>query len=384
MSHHARLLLPSRIGQVLVVAGHLGDQVEELVAAEEHPGLEMTLIHEDEQNGTVAALRLAADADLDADRFLVILGDILMSFPVDGFLTAWHDSGKSVAVAVHPSTHPEDSDAVFTGDDGFVTVRAKGDRDADLPNSSSAGLFAITRDGLERFGHTRDFGSDLLPAAAAEGALYAHVSSHYFKDTGTPQRLAAANADVASGCFARRGSLTPRPALFLDRDGVINPADPEVYEPAQYRLNPGVAEAIAVANKRGLPVLVATNQPGLAKGFMSSQTHTAIRAEMDRQLAEQGAFVDDYAFCPHHPDAGFPGEVPGLKVECDCRKPAPGLLTGLAARHGIDFQRSIMVGDTWRDEEAAQAAGASFLSVDANTGVGACEVITQAIEELTC
>ncbi len=152
-----------------------------------------------------------------------------MSFPVQHLLDDWRASGASVAVAVHPSTHPEDSDAAFPSHDGSVLVVPKSEDREHVPNMSSAGLFAITRRGLAQYADCRDSAPDVLPAAAERGDLFAFVSSHYFKDTGTPARLAAAQADVASGAFSRRGDLGSRPALFLDRDGVINPTEPEFY-----------------------------------------------------------------------------------------------------------------------------------------------------------
>lgn len=368
MAWHLHLLASASVGDVIVVAGHLGDQVQALCDELASPAMPITVIHEERQEGTVNALRVAASAT-DADAFLVVLGDILTSFRVDDFLSAWRASGRSTAVIVHPSTHPEDSDAAYIDHAGRVRVMPKSEPRDHVPNMSSAGLFAITREGLERYGSCRDFGSDVLPAAAAAHDLYAHVSSHYFKDTGTPARLATAQADIESGAFARRGTLAPRPALFLDRDGVINPALPEIYDPANYTLNPGVAEAIADANRQGIPVVVATNQPGVAKGFMTFATHEAIRARMDRLLAAGGAFVDDYLFCPHHPETGFEGEVPELKVVCSCRKPSAALAQEAAARHHLDLASSVMVGDTVRDAYFAQAAGMAFIHAS-----GACDL----------
>jgi histidinol-phosphate phosphatase family protein len=364
MAWHLQLLEPSEIEEVLVVAGHLGDQVQQLCDDLEHDGLTVRVIHEEHQEGTVAALRLAA-ADTNADAFLVILGDILMSFPVQHLLDDWRASGASVAVAVHPSTHPEDSDAAFPSHDGSVLVIPKSDARDHVPNMSSAGLFAITRAGLDAYADCRDVGSDVLPAAAARGDLFAFVSSHYFKDTGTPARLEAARSDIESGAFDRRGDLSLRPALFLDRDGVINPTQPEVYVAADYTLLPGVAEAIATANRAGIPVIVVTNQPGLAKGFMTFDEHQRIRARMDRLLGAEGAFVDDYLFCPHHPESGFVGEVAGLKVACECRKPDIDLARQAAERHHLDLPNSVMVGDTDRDRGFARGAGMRFIHVSA-------------------
>lgn len=392
---HIRLLADSEIDEAIVVAGHLGDQVQaladEISTAAISAGVNLRVIHEAEQRGTVAALRLAA-ADTTASDFLVILGDILMSFPVQHFLDDWRASGAGVAVAVHPSTHPHDSDAAFPSHDGSVLVVPKSQYREHVPNMSSAGLFAITRDSLDTYAHCRDFGSDVLPAAASDGDLFAFVSSHYFKDTGTPERLDATRSDVTRGAFGRRGELGLRTALFLDRDGVLNPALPEVYDPDDYTLHPGVAEAISRANRAGLPVIVVTNQPGLAKGLMTFDDHQRIRARMDRLLGTEGAFVDDYLFCPHHPDAGYIGEIADLKVVCECRKPDVDMARQAARRHRLDLGRSVMVGDTARDRGLARGTGMRFIHVaDACEFAGtedcipdAAEAIRHGIEVLGC
>ena len=363
MQWHIGLLEHSEIRKVVVVAGHAGDQVQALCDSIDHPDLDIEVLHEAEQRGTVPALLDAAGHAAGAQEFLVILGDILMSLPVQDFLDAWRASGRAVGAVVHPSTHPEDSDAVFPSFDGGVIVVPKGQPRESVPNMSSAGLFAITRRGLDRFGGLRDFGSQVLGAAAAVDDLFAFVSSHYLKDTGTPERLEAARSDARRGAVRRRGSLEPRPALILDRDGVINPALPEVYEPQALTLLPGVGERVREANLLGVPVMVVTNQPGIAKGFMTQAGHESIRARMDHLLAAHGAFVDDYAYCPHHPEAGHPGEVAALKIACDCRKPGAALVERLAAHHRLDLAASVMVGDTSRDAGMAQKAGMRFIHV---------------------
>ncbi len=300
----------------------------------------------------------------DADAFLVILGDVLISLPVQDFIDDWLATKQNVGVVVHPSTHPRDSDAVFEAHDGTVRVIPKGTDRRAMPNMSSAGLFAVTRAATELYGEFKDVGSNVLAAAASDADLFPYVSSRYLKDTGTSSRLQPAEQDVAIGVPARRGSTSPRGALFLDRDGVINPRIPEVYRPEDFSLLPGVGQAIGQANRQGIPVVVITNQPGIAKGFMSWEQHEAIRAQMDELLSDSGAFVDDYLFCPHHPDAGFPGELPDLKGECNCRKPASDLGRIAAFRHGLDLTKSVMVGDTERDRGFARALGMTFVCVE--------------------
>jgi len=391
MEWHVSLLEPSEIDEAVVVAGHLGDQVQALCDAIPQHGITIRVEHEDRQEGTVAALRLAADRT-DADEFLVILGDILMALPIQHLLDDWRASGAGVAVVVHPSTHPEDSDAAFPDDHGTVLVVPKSEPRDHIPNMSSAGLFAMTRTALERYGRLRDIGSDILSAAANDGELFAFVSSHYLKDTGTPQRLDAARSEHAAGAFARRGALSPRPALFLDRDGVINPTEPEFYDADGYVLLPGVATAIRQANRCGVPVIVVTNQPAIAKGLMTVDAHQRVRARMDRLLGAEGAFVDDYLFCPHHPEAGWVDEVEHLKVPCECRKPDIDLARRAARRHALDLARSVMVGDTERDRGFARGSGMRFIHVSAphedsdaeDCLLEAAAAIRRGVEVVTC
>ena len=383
---HLDLLAESSIDEVLIVTGHLGDEVAGLLDAADTHDLKVRIVHEDRPAGTVPALRLAAE-HTDADAFLVILGDVWTSFPIDPFVQQWLESGKNVAAIVHPSLHPSDSDAVIPQPDGSVTVISKKTRNQGSPtalirNMSATGVFALNRSAINDHTSAKDIGSDLLADAASQGELFAYVSSHYFKDTGTPDRLAKARHDWDTGAFSRRGSTHPRPALILDRDGVINPALPEVYRPQSLTLLPGVAQNIAKANARGVPVLVATNQPGLAKGFMTYEEHEAIRSRLDELLIAEGAFVDDYSYCPHHPDTGFDGEVPELKIPCACRKPAPGMLLELIHHHTMEPSTSLMVGDSDRDEGAAHAARVRFIRVTGTHPAAA--AIHEALEELTC
>jgi len=378
---HLELLSESSIHETLLVTAHLAEQVQSLADRTQVPNVQLQVLHESDPRGTFPALRVAIQ-ESDADRFLVILGDIWTSFPIDDFLAAWEASTLPVAAIIHPSLHPQDSDAVVPQPDGSVRVVPKEERNESTRNMSATGVFAFTREYVANATSFTDIGSNVLQAAAESDQLFPYVSSHYFKDTGTPDRLQGARDDWASGAFARRGNTAARPALLLDRDGVLNPALPEVYRSDDLSLIDGVAQEISRANSQGIPVLVATNQPGLAKGFMTFNEHEAIRARLDALLMEHRAFIDDYAFCPHHPESGFAGEVPALKVRCSCRKPEPGLLKDLLETHRLDHRRSVMVGDSDRDEQAAEAAHVAFQRVSSEHE--AARTIRAAVEHLTC
>ncbi|MHC4944347.1 MAG: D-glycero-beta-D-manno-heptose 1,7-bisphosphate 7-phosphatase [Planctomycetota bacterium] len=156
----------------------------------------------------------------------------------------------------------------------------------------------------------------------------------------------------------------PRPAVFLDRDGVIIEEKDYLSEPSQVSLLSGAAKAIARVNSATIPVVVITNQSGVARGFFPESRIPEIHARLDALLAEQGARIDAYYYCPHHPTKG---DLPYLK-KCDCRKPEPGLLYMAAEELDLDLEQSFMIGDKPSDLQAGARAGCRSILV--KTGYG--------------
>jgi D-glycero-D-manno-heptose 1,7-bisphosphate phosphatase len=154
-------------------------------------------------------------------------------------------------------------------------------------------------------------------------------------------------------------------AVFLDRDGVINYWTPELdtITLANLELNPDIDTALRWINARGYMVMVVTNQPGIAKGYITAADVEAVHNEIRDRLSKKCAYVLDFFYCPHHPEGGHAGEVPELKIDCDCRKPKPGMLLTAARRYNINLAESFLIGDKDTDIEAGNAAGlkGSFL-----------------------
>lgn len=148
-------------------------------------------------------------------------------------------------------------------------------------------------------------------------------------------------------------SADKKPAAFLDRDGVINLDDAYVGTRERLRWMPGIAPAIRALNEDGYYVFVFTNQSGVARGFFSEDDVRTLHSWMRDELLREGARIDDFRYCPHHPD----GVVPAYTRECDWRKPQAGMVLDLMKHWPVDRERSFVIGDKQRDLDAGKAAG---------------------------
>lgn len=140
----------------------------------------------------------------------------------------------------------------------------------------------------------------------------------------------------------------PRPAAFLDRDGTLIDDVHYIARPEQVRLIGGAASAIRRLNAAGVAVVVVTNQSGIARGMFTEAAYEAVRAEVERLLAAEGARVDATYHCPHHPS---------ITGACDCRKPGVALYARAIADLGLDGRRSGFIGDRFHDVLPARHFG---------------------------
>jgi len=154
-----------------------------------------------------------------------------------------------------------------------------------------------------------------------------------------------------------------RPAVFLDRDGVVIEDVSYLDTIDRLALFPWTIDTIRALNRAELPVVVVTNQSGVARGFFTEAFVDEVHRALDARLRAGGARIDAFYYCPHHPD----GSVAEYARSCDCRKPACGLIDRAARDLDLDPARSFVVGDKWSDIEMARAAGARGVLVETKT-----------------
>lgn len=354
------LLKEQGITDILLLVHHRAEVVREHFGDGTKFGVRVRCIEETAPRGTAGAL---ADAlPLLDEEFLVLYGDTLVDLDFRRMLAFHQTKQADLTLFAHPNDHPHDSDLVEVDGDWRVTAARPYPHPAgsEYRNLVNAALYVMRRDllaGTDK-GGVVDIAKHALPRWLQAGRrIFAYRGDGYIKDMGTPERLQKVERDLQNGTVARKSGRAPRTAVFLDRDGTLNVEKGHLARADDLELFPGVGPAIRSLNRAGIPAIIITNQPVIARGEADFEDVDAIHRRLENLLAEDGAFVDGIFYCPHHPDRGFEGERRELKVACDCRKPAPGLVDKACELFNIDRANSWFVGDSGRDLECAKNAG---------------------------
>lgn len=360
------------IRNVTLLVNYKGSIIEDFLRTNNNFGLSINLIDDGEPRGTAGAM-LAALPQFSDDDILVLYGDTLFNVDLDRMQRFHNYHDGSATLFLHPNDHPQDSDLVGLDSNNRITGIYPYPRpeSTDVANLVNAALYIVRRKELIAWEHLTntspqviDFAKDLFPQMINAGQkLYGYNSPEYIKDVGTPERLDKAELDIFSGRYAKGSLSTPRSAVFLDRDGVINQEVGFLHCKEDFILLPGVGEAIRRLNHSGLLSVIVTNQPVIARGECTAEELATIHARMDNLLGAEGAYIDRLYYCPHHPDRGFTNERPDLKIRCMCRKPEPGMLIQARRDLHIDFSTSWLIGDRTSDVLAAKRVGVQSVLV---------------------
>lgn len=354
---------------IILTVSYMADKIMSYFGDGARLGIRIEYFVEKEPLGNAGALfKLGLNED-----FLLLNADAVFDIDFNRFVNYHKEKGGLVTLFTHPNSHPYDSGLIISNQDGSVEqwLSKEDDRPEWYQNKVNAGLHVISPKaltlsgidpaiiGTEVDGHRVkvDLDRQILKPLCGTGEMFCYDSPEYVKDMGTPERFDQVCRDFAAGIVAQKNLAHKQKAIFLDRDGTINNYVGFLTDINDFELLPGAAEAIRAINESGYLALVITNQPVVARGEVTFDQLQEIHNKMETLLGQEGAFLDGIYFCPHHPDRGFEGEVPELKIDCECRKPKPGLLYKAAVDFNIDLEQSWMVGDGKNDILAGKNAG---------------------------
>lgn len=358
-------LIEYGVTEIFLSIGFMHEVIEEYFNKKKYP-VKIHFIVEDEPLGSGGALYLIKD-QLD-DDFVVCNGDALFNINIKKMLD-FHKSNNSIATLfTHPNYHPYDSDLIICDDNNKVLkIDKKGTvRDYYYKNNVNAGFFIINPKALYYFDTLKKVSmeNDFIATLLADGKnVFAYKSTEYIKDVGTPERYFNAINDLNNNLPEKKNPKNKQKAMFLDRDGTINVYKGFLNHSDKFELIEGVADAIKLINKSEYLTIIISNQPVIARGECTFEEQENIFKKLETLLGKEGAYIDGYYYCPHHPHSGYDGEIKELKIECDCRKPKIGMLKQAEKDFNLDLQKCIFVGDTDTDVKTGKNAGITTIRV---------------------
>ena len=371
LEHEIECLRDQGLSDLIITVSHLGSVIMDYFGDGSRYGVKIQYFVEDVPLGNAGALFKLRN-QLDGD-FLLLNADAIFDIDFNRFIRFHHEHGGLVTLFTHPNDHPFDSGVLIANESGAVEdwLTKEDNRPKWYRNRVNAGLHVINPKVLDMTGINPetvgnevngkiikvDLDRQILKPLCGTGKMFCYDSPEYVKDMGTPERYEAVCKDYATGKVKAKNLKKKQKAVFLDRDGTINKYVGFLRNIDEFELLPGAAEAIRKINSSGYLAIVVTNQPVIARGEVTEQELENIHNKMETLLGSKGAYLDAIYYCPHHPHKGFRGEVPELKIDCECRKPKPGMLLQAADEYNIDLTNSWMVGDGENDIMAGKEAG---------------------------
>lgn len=395
LEREIRSLSAQGFKDIILTVGYLADKIIAYFGDGSQFGAKIDYFVEESPLGNAGAL-FRLRKKIGEEPFLLLNADA--AFDVDfNRMVAFHKNhGGLVTLFTHPNSHPYDSGLIFADENGHVEkwLAKEDERPQWYDNRVNAGLHVIDSKvldiGLKSLEINKESGfpqgkvdldRQILKPLCGSNMMFCYDSPEYVKDMGTPERFHQVEADYKNGVVQAKNLTNKQKAIFLDRDGTINKYVGFLRNIDDFELIEGVAEAIKLINQSGYLAIVVTNQPVIARGEVTWDELNEIHKKMATLLGKEGAYVDGIYICPHHPDKGFEGERPEYKIDCDCRKPKPGLLLQAAKDFNIDLSESYMIGDSHRDVEAGENAGVKkSIKVEENVA----DALFVTIQELLC
>lgn len=371
LEREIRSLAVQGFDDIILTVGYLADKIIAYFGDGSKLGVKIDYFVEETPLGNTGALFRLREKIGD-EPFFLLNADAAFDVDFNRMMDFHKQHGGLVTLFTHPNSHPYDSGLIIADEKGNVGkwLAKEDERPEWYNNRVNAGLHVINpkvldwaMERLEIDEETKmpkgkvDLDRQILKPLCGSGKMFCYDSPEYVKDMGTPERFHQVEADFRNGVVQGKNLKNKQKAIFLDRDGTINKYVGFLRKIDEFELIDGVSEAIKMINQSGYLAIVVTNQPVIARGEVSWDELHEIHRKMETLLGKDGAYIDGIYICPHHPDKGFEGERPEYKIDCDCRKPKPGLLLQAAKDFNIDLAESYMIGDSGRDVEAGERVG---------------------------
>lgn len=353
------------INEILLLLGlHSSQIVSHVNYIKKHFSVSIRFIVEGSPLGTGGAL-LNAKEFLD-EIFVVLYGDLLVDCNLNRLLSD-AEASEYGSIGIRPSDHPLDSDLVQTNHiNDILKIHPKpNSADSHRMNLAMTGLMCLKKNLLAEIVNSLEFANFDLeknlisPTVNSKGGFKATRLTGFIKDLGTVNRLG--NAEKL--WISRSMTNKRKKAVVLDRDGVINTFVGDITNLEQFRIVEDLVQSIKILRNQNFKIFVATNQPGIAKGFLNWDQLSSLHGSVDMILSSNGLLLDGWYICPHHPEKGFPGEILELKIDCNCRKPKDGLIRQINEDFPLDLEKSWFVGDQLSDFHLANSVGLSFVQI---------------------
>ncbi|MGY4462168.1 HAD-IIIA family hydrolase [Bradyrhizobium sp. LB13.1] len=329
------------IEDILLLAGYHAQQIVEAYDGRNLRGTSISVLSEPAPSGTGGALKHASSRL--QEQFFLLNGDSFFDFNLLDLACHAEGSSALVQMALKRDQPGDRYGRLVLDGRKVVDFLAAGSQPSGPIN---AGVYCVDRSILSLIEEIPcSLEQSVFPRLAARGQLEAVRYDGFFIDIGVP-------AD-----FERAGRKLPerlrRPAVFFDRDGVLNVDRNYVHRQEDFEWIPGAREAVKLCNDLGYLCFVVTNQSGVARGYYGLEAVESLHDWMNRELMKLGAHIDDFQYCPFHED----GVVEELRRPSDRRKPAPGMILDCLEAWSARKESSLLIGDQQHDLDAAAAAG---------------------------
>ena len=365
---------------LILTVSHMGHKIRQYFGDGSKWNVHIEYYEENVPLGNAGALFKLKD-NLKNEDFLLLNADAIFEVDFNRMLQFHKEKKALVTLFTHPNSHPYDSGLIIDDNDSSVIrwLTKEEERPLWYKNRVNAGLHIINAKVLDMVNIEAyeigkqvdgkvvkvDLDRQILKPLCGKKVMYCYDSPEYVKDMGTPERYRMVEEDFKEGIVNAKKLSNKQKAVFLDRDGTVNVYKGFLKNIEDFKLIEGVADAIKKINNSGYLCILITNQPVIARGEVTYEQLEQIHNKLETLLGLQGAYIDSIYYCPHHPDRGYAGEIPDLKIDCNCRKPKPGMLLKAAKDFNIDLTKSFMVGDSENDIKAGKLAGCKTVLVDA-------------------